>query len=313
MCLYPRIIKNKRYLGYITKKGDIKCEDQRQLYVSIGCGECIECRQQKAREWRVRLMEELKCHNYKYFVTLTFENSALLKFAEEYNTTDANEIVTHAVRRFLERYRKKYGVSLKHWFITERGQTNTERIHLHGIIFRDKELKNEELHDLWKYGYTDTGKFCTERTINYIVKYVTKIDANHKTYKAIILCSSGIGAAYWQNEQNKYMHRYRGKETKQTYTLNNGQEIALPIYYRNHFWTEAQRQKLWSYTLDKDRTYVRGIQVDNISKDGYAKYLSLIETQQAENKALGYGSTEKEWQKKPYLLDLKELKKANLQ
>lgn len=30
MCLYPRLIKNKRYESYIIKKGDIICEDVRK-------------------------------------------------------------------------------------------------------------------------------------------------------------------------------------------------------------------------------------------------------------------------------------------
>ena len=39
-------------------------------------------------------------------------------------------IATLAVRRFLERWRKKYKKSVKHWFVTELGGKFTERIHL---------------------------------------------------------------------------------------------------------------------------------------------------------------------------------------
>lgn len=83
MCLYPRLIRNKRYLGYTTKrpkKGEystIPIDDYRKEFVAIGCGHCIECRKQKAREWQVRLSEELKCWKYKYFITLTFSPEAL--------------------------------------------------------------------------------------------------------------------------------------------------------------------------------------------------------------------------------------------
>ena len=44
-----------------------------------------------------------------------------------------NETAKTAIRLFLERWRKKYGRSTKHWFITELGHDNTERLHLHGI------------------------------------------------------------------------------------------------------------------------------------------------------------------------------------
>ena len=76
MCLYPRLIKNKRYLMYnakAPKKGNATattCDDERKLFIAIGCGECIECRKQKAREWQIRLTEELPCWKYKYFATI---------------------------------------------------------------------------------------------------------------------------------------------------------------------------------------------------------------------------------------------------
>ena len=46
-----------------TKKnqGNVpKCKDERLRYVPAKCGKCIECRREKARNWRIRLAEELK-------------------------------------------------------------------------------------------------------------------------------------------------------------------------------------------------------------------------------------------------------------
>ena len=40
------------------------------------------------------------------------------------------------------------------------------------------------------------GTFVNTKTINYIIKYITKIDADHKGYKSIILNSAGIGKEY---------------------------------------------------------------------------------------------------------------------
>ena len=45
-----------------------------------------------------------------------------------------NDIATVGVRYFFENIRKSTKKSLKHWLITELGQNNTERIHLHGLI-----------------------------------------------------------------------------------------------------------------------------------------------------------------------------------
>ena len=116
-------------------------EDERVLYVPVGCGKCIECRNQKKRNWQIRLHEEIKEDLTGKFVTLTFSEEELNKLCNETNTTESNAVATIAVRRFLERWRKEFKKSVKHWLITELGHENTERIHLHGILFTNE---NEE-------------------------------------------------------------------------------------------------------------------------------------------------------------------------
>ena len=289
-------------------------EDTRKEYVAIGCGHCIECRKQKAREWQIRLHEELKVHKYKYFVTLTYSCEELEKLitANASLRHNVNSIARISVRRFLERWRKKYKKSVTHWLITELGHEGTERIHLHGILFTETPHTNEEIQEIWKYGITYTGTYCTERTINYIVKYVTKVDTDHKGYEADIFCSAGLGRTYFDNEFNKQRHKYRGKDTIQYYTFPNGSKVALPTYYRNHFWTQTERDKLWTYLLDSDRTFVKGQRIDKISTaQGYKKYTKALAAQQEQNTALGYGSTDKEWDEKIYKVTFDMLQGKN--
>lgn len=204
------------------------------------------------------------------------------------------------MRRFLERWRKRYKKSVKHWLITELGHNGTERIHLHGIIFTNFEISNETLAEIWKYGYTFIGDYCNEKTVNYIIKYVTKIDTKNKTYKADIFCSAGLGRCYIDRESSKLHHRYKGKDTVQYYTLKNGTKVALPKYYRNHLFSEQERDQLWTQILDADKTYVRGIEVRNISGKGYNEYLRLLGAQQEINKQLGYGDSSDEWKEEQY-------------
>lgn len=278
-------------------------DDMRKEYVAIGCGHCVECKKQKAREWQIRLCEEIKVHKYNYFVTLTFNEESLRRLINENPKLqhNVNYIAGKAVRRFLERWRKKHKKSVKHWLITELGHNGTERIHLHGLIMLDKTMTNEELENIWQYGHTYTGDYCNEKTINYIIKYVTKIDTDHKGYEADIFCSAGIGKSYTENEQNKFKHRFNGKNTIQYYTLKDGSKIALPTYYRNKFWTQQQRDELWTHLLNSDTTYVRGIRVQNISTPkGYNEYKNILSSQQKINNEIGYGNTAKEWDEKIY-------------
>ena len=154
----------------------------------------MECRKQKKREWQIRMNEEIKHDRTGKFITLTFSNEELEKLIQETGIQESNAVATIAVRRFLERIRKQTGKSVKHWFITELGHENTERLHLHGIVWgigNDKVLTEK-----WKYGITWTGYFVNEKTIQYITKYMTKIDEQHKDFTGKVLCSKGIGKGY---------------------------------------------------------------------------------------------------------------------
>ena len=96
-----------------------------------------------------------------------------------------------------------------------------------------------------------------ERTVNYITKYITKTDEIHKEYKPIILASAGLGKKYIERYDSKN-NKFRGKDTKETYTTRNGLELALPIYYRNKIYNDEEREKLWMNLLDKNVRYVNG-------------------------------------------------------
>lgn len=303
MCLYPKLIKNPKYK--LTKKNGgnpPKMEDERVQYVAIGCGNCIECRKQKAREWQIRLGEEIKRDHTGKFVTLSFSDESLEKLCSELKTTESNAVATLAVRRFLERWRKKYKKSCKHWLVTELGQNNTERIHLHGFLFTNED--NDTIADIWQYGNTYTGDYVNQKTVNYCVKYVSKTDEKHPKYKSITLTSPGIGKSYLET-MNAKDNRYQGEKTKETYKLPNGTQVGLPIYYRNKIYTEQEREKLWLQRLDKNTRYVLGIEV----KADSTQYFAMLEEAQKKNERLGYGTDAKEWKKEAYNASLKHIQK----
>jgi len=158
MCLYPKLIKNPKYKSNQKNGGIIPpITDNRVLYVPIGCQNCIECRKQKARNWHIRLLEEIKTAKNAYFITLTFSNTSIAELSKEHTAQGYaldNAIATIATRRFLERWRKTHKKSLKHWLITELGHNGTENIHLHGILWFEQKSDILKLDQHWKYGYT---------------------------------------------------------------------------------------------------------------------------------------------------------------
>ena len=182
MCLYPRLIRNRKYTANKKNGGIIpEVKDTRVLSVPVGCGKCIECRKQKARQWQVRLQEDIRVNQNAKFVTLTFSERELLKLEGEikgitgYNRD--NEVCRIAIRRFTERWRKKNKKTIRHWLVTELGSKNTERVHIHGLLWTDQV---KEIEQKWHYGKVWVGEYVNAKTINYIVKYVNKVDKAHK-------------------------------------------------------------------------------------------------------------------------------------
>lgn len=308
MCLYPRFILNRKYLPNKKNVGTPpECTDPRAKMVPVGCGKCIECLTQKARAWSVRLQEEIRSNKQGQYVTLTFSNESIAELTKEIDGLDGyeldNEIAKLAVRRFLERWRKKYGVSVKHWLVTELGHQGTENIHLHGLIFTDNK---QDIQEIWKYGFTYIGEYVNEQTINYIVKYISKQDKHHLYYNPRILTSPGMGSAYTQRP-DATLNQFKGEQTKEAYSTRQGYKLNLPIYYRNKIYSEEQKEKLWLQKLDKNVRWIRGHRID-VSK-GEDRYFRILKYNQAENERLGYGNNSIDWNRKNYERHLRNLKR----
>lgn len=299
MCLYPKMILNKKYRPNKKNGGNTPFfNDIRTLYVPIACGVCYECLKKKGREWAIRLNEEIKEKKNAKFVTLTFSEEELTKLEEvaksdikqiklkryEKEIDIRNETAKIAVRRYLERVRKRTKKSIRHWLVTELGHEGTERIHLHGLIFTEEP---EKIETDWKYGYVHVGDYVNEKTINYITKYIYKNDKDHKEYIPKVLASSGLGARYIKSENAK-KNSFKTNETKESYTFKNGTESQLPIYYRNKLYSEEEREKLWLEKLDKKTKWVGGEEISVRNQAEREEEYKLREFYRKKYKKLGY-------------------------
>ena len=304
----PKYKENKKNGGVIPP-----INDKRVLVVPIGCGKCMECERKKMNGWRTRLLEDIKVNKNGRFITLTFSNESIKELGE---LTDRkgyerdNAIATIGVRRFLERWRKEYGKSLRHFLITELGHNGTENIHIHGIIWTDEMPRT--VAKMWKYGYmfpradrenTWYGNWVSGTTIGYIAKYITKRDFKHKSYKPVILTSAGIGRNYTET-YNAKTNRYRGAETNETYMMANGKKASLPIYYRNKIYNDEEREKLWINKLDKGIRYING---NKVKAENITEVTKLLRYYQELNRELGYGDGRKDWEREEYENKMREL------
>ena len=301
MCLYSKTIKNRRYIANKKNKGIVpQPVDERLRFVEADCGNCIECRQEKSREWQIRLNEDIKTHKNGQFVTLTFSNQEIAKLYKEIKNLTGynldNKVATLAVRRFLERYRKHHKKSIRHWLITELGHNGTKNIHLHGILFTNETLDTIEKY--WKYGWIWKGEeqsdgkllnYVNQATIGYITKYITKRDEENKTYKPKILATAGMGQNYLKSEDVK-RNKYNGKETRQYYKTTTGHKIALPKYWRRKIYTEEEREKLTLQSLDENTIWICGEKIDRRNEK---EYFGVLKHYRNLNIELGYGTDEK--------------------
>ena len=294
MCLFPKFIPNPRYRENKQNGGNVpRARDTRLKWIPAACGNCIECRQAKAREWQVRLNEELRENPNAYFMTMTFSDKTLLAFQSD----NANEVASKAVELFRKRWYKKFKKPLRHWLITELGHgakkpgyKSTERIHLHGFIWTTKT--KEEIERVWQYGWIDTGECVSEKSISYCVKYVSKMDPAHEGYKPKIFASKGLG--------KNWIYRYDAKVAKKTgyYRTPAGYKLALPIYYRNKLFTAREREDQYLEKLNANIRYVCGQKIFTRNKKEMEDYFKTVEFERQRSYRTGY--TREPWSKKDY-------------
>ena len=160
MCYFTKKVLNKRFLPNRKNRWNPPvCTDERFRYVEVECGHCFECRKKKRREWRIRNYEQLKETPHAVFFTGTVSPQRYEYICKKYgyknDGSQDNEIITKIHRLFLERIRKQTGKSVKHWCVTEKGHTNTRRIHLHGLFYaREGQTK-------WQLSKTVTASAIT--------------------------------------------------------------------------------------------------------------------------------------------------------
>ncbi len=308
MCLYPKQMINRRYVKTKKNGGVIPpLDDYRKMYVAVGCGECMECRKKKANEWSVRLKEEMRTNKMKaYFMTWTFDEQSMIDLKKVVKDEGCryegykleNEVCRLAVRRYLERWRWKYKKSLRHWMITEKGQTGTERIHMHGIVWTNED--KEDIKIIWKYGFADIGKKGVgEDSAGYLVKYMHKVDERHREFKSSVFTSAGMGAGYLKRPDAKI-----GKKNEQ-YVDRKGFKSGLPQYYRQKLYDDEEREDLWMKKLDEQKRFVLGVEVDVSTEAGEEDYVKLRAEARKKNKRYGYGKGGIDWDKRRYKNNLK--------
>jgi len=224
---------------------------------TVKCGQCKECLEAKAKEWSIRLNQELKYSKTGYFLTLTY-NEENLPLAVDEETGECNSTFNKKdVQKFLMRLRKensKHSSTPLRYYCTAEYGGRTGRAHYHMLLFNlspritsyDPFAKNRraqfdpDIARIWKKGQVMTG-IVEGGSINYVTNYMlTKnIDVQPGQMKPFTLMSKGIGSKYV--DKNKDWHNFH-----EIYKVNSPRPLEkrpnMPRYYMEKIFTEPMRE-----------------------------------------------------------------------
>lgn len=168
MCLYPKTIPVKRV-------GSDHYEP-----VTVACGKCVECLQQKSNEWAHRIVDECKQHKDNCFITLTYN--------DDFKPSNGS-LVRRDLQLFIKRLRKHLEpLKIRVFYCGEYGK-KALRPHYHLIVFGWKPsdlffwqkeqngaalYRSPELEKLWTYGFSSVGDVSVD-SAKYCAKYMQKL------------------------------------------------------------------------------------------------------------------------------------------
>lgn len=266
-CERPITIVNPRYKGLsrgllrreALERYGLDLAEPPDYYLTVPCGKCHSCQKKRLQSFRLRLMYEFTESKTAVFLTLSFNDSALEEYKDNYNK---------AVCQFMDALRKRYGKELRHFFVMEYGKDylyidrhgkqkcGTKRPHFHGLIFNMPSIDFYMWESVWNRGNGRVRDSSTpfngffnnprgllyveavrdaQRCASYICKYLTKEYSKDRITPRVIT-SVGLGSQYL-TKGNIQRHI---KDLDTTLTVN-GYPFSLPLYYRNKIFSKEDK------------------------------------------------------------------------
>lgn len=152
--------------------------------VSFPCGQCLNCRINRRRDWQARLLLEASAHDYAAFATFTFRDVGTPQFLRRSD-------VRFIVRGLLEQ------VDYLRYFAAAEYGEKTGRAHYHFHLFSRQPLLDRHYVTAWPFGHVHVGE-CEPASLDYTLGYLLKARAElrweiEKRYPEFRSFSKGIG------------------------------------------------------------------------------------------------------------------------
>lgn len=223
--------------------------------MKLPCGQCIGCRERRARDWAIRCMHEASLYKRNCFITLTYNDSHL---------PADRSLCYDDFQKFMKRLRKAHKghqsladgtYPIRFYMAGEYGE-NFGRPHYHACIFNfdfeDKVLlrrapsgellyRSKMLESLWEFGFSSVGS-VTFKSAAYVARYINKkvtgkIAQDHYLYMDPdtgelhdrvpefnkMSLKPGIGA--------DWLVKYKTDVFPRDYIISDGHKLPVPRYY----------------------------------------------------------------------------------
>jgi len=203
--------------------------------VPVPCGKCPPCKKRRVDGWVFRMLQEGLRSENSHFVTLTYDTRHVPISDNGFMTLSKRDF-----QLFMKRLRKLSPCKLKYYAVGEYG-THNKRPHYHAIIFNCPDASM--YHEAWGLGQIHVGN-VTGDSIAYTMKYIDKSrykpgHGRDDRQPEFPLMSKRLGDNYLTDE----MVRYHKSDITRLYATHvGGSRIALPRYYKNKIYTEAEQK-----------------------------------------------------------------------
>lgn len=205
---------------------------ERDVRLSIPCGQCIGCRLKYSAQWAARCHHESLMHEDNCFLTLTFDEEHL-----------PDSISVRDCQLFLKRLRKfAYPQKLRYAYCGEYGDL-LGRPHYHFLIFgfdfKDKELWQEKngsllyrskvLERLWPFGNSLIGSVTFESSA-YVARYMIKKQKGKDSWLKYAEVDQVTGEVL-KERSKEFFHVSRKPGLAQSWLKNNTSDVYPKDYF----------------------------------------------------------------------------------
>lgn len=221
----------------------------------VPCGKCIVCRENRIKDWYVRMVSELTYCDYAYTATLTYDDDHL---------PPGEELLIIDVQKFFKRLRRNLqNWKLKYYYAGEYGEKGG-RPHYHAVIYfykandsKEDVFIKETIDKCWDRGnvYLD---LVSKQSVRYVLDYLQKDYYRWKEKKKVEpfqRMSNGIGL--------RYMLENESRISDVAYIKVGSTKFRVPKYYRrkseliNAALNEKNNERLTNDDLSEEESYQR--------------------------------------------------------